>query len=84
MPALHGHLNFIVTELHKGCVPLFDPAMTPDARETVTKGLKRKLEVMEQILADGRLYLTGPDFTVADAYLFTNQIRHSDMCEYQT
>lgn len=68
---VNAHLNFIATELHKGCVPLFNPAMAPEARETVTKGLERKLEVVEQILSDGRPYLTGPDFTVADAYLFT-------------
>ena len=67
---LTGHLNFLSAELHKACGPLFNPAIAPDAREAALAQLGRKLDVMENALADGRAYLLGPDFSVADAYLF--------------
>ena len=67
---LNGHLNFISAELHKAFVPLFNPALAPEARDAAVANLGRKLDVVERALADGRPYLTGPDFTVADAYLF--------------
>jgi len=67
---LNGHLNFISAELHKAFGPLFNPALAPEAREAAVATLGRKLDLAEQALGDGRPYLTGPDFTVADAYLF--------------
>lgn len=67
---LNGHLNFISAELHKAFGPLFNPAIAPEAREAAVANLGRKLDVVEKALGDGRDYLTGPDFTVADAYLF--------------
>ncbi|MBB6250180.1 glutathione transferase GstA [Nitrospirillum iridis] len=63
-------LNFVGTELHKGCSPLFNPA-TPDEYKAIAKqNLERRLAYLEQVLADGRSYLTGETFTVADAYTF--------------
>jgi glutathione S-transferase len=67
---LNAHLNFISAEVHKGFGPLFNPAISPEAREAAVANLGRKLDVVEKALADGRPYLTGPGFTVADAYLF--------------
>ena len=67
---LNGHLNFISAELHKAFGPLFNPALAPEAREAAVANIGRKLDVVEKALADGRLYLTGPNFSVADAYLF--------------
>ncbi len=67
---LNGHLNFIAAELHKAFGPLFNPALAPEAREAAVATVGRKLDVVEKALADGRPYLTGPDFSVADAYLF--------------
>ena len=66
---LNGHLNFISAELHKAFGPLFNPALVPEAREAAVANIGRKLDVVEDALADGRPHLTGPDFTVADAYL---------------
>ena len=67
---LNGHLNVISADLHKGFGSLFNPALAPEAREAALAQVGRKLDMIDQELADGRLYLTGPDFTVADAYLF--------------
>ena len=67
---LNGHLNFISAELHKAFSPLFNPALASEARAAASANLGRKLDIVEAALADGRPHLTGPDFTVADAYLF--------------
>ncbi len=67
---VNGHLNFIAAELHKTAAPLFDPRLEPAAREAVIARFGRNLDVVEPVFADGRAYLTGADFTVADAYLF--------------
>ena len=67
---VNGHLNFIAAELHKAFGPLFNPAIAPDAREMALANISRKLDLLEKALGDGRLYLTGSAFTVADAYLF--------------
>ena len=67
---VNGHLNFISAELHKAFGPLFNPALAPEVREAAVANVSRKLDMIEKVLADGRSYLTGPNFTVADAYLF--------------
>lgn len=68
---LDAHLIFIASELHKGFGPLFNPALEPEARAAALAHLDRKLSILEAAFADGRAYLTGPDFSIADAYLFT-------------
>jgi glutathione S-transferase len=63
-------LNYIASELHKGFSPLFNPA-TPDAYKAIVKtNLAKQFAYLEKSLA-GKDYLTGKNFTVADAYLFT-------------
>ncbi len=70
---LNAHLTFIGTELHKGFGPLFNPATSPEARAAAVANLGRKFKLIDQVLTDGRAFLTGPDFTIADAYLFVIQ-----------
>ncbi len=67
---LMSWLNFIGTELHKGFSPLFNPA-TPDAYKAIAKErlLGRLRHVNEQL--EGKQYLLGDNFSVADGYLFT-------------
>jgi glutathione S-transferase len=63
-------LNYIASELHKSFSPLFNPA-TPDAYKAIVKtNLTKQFAYLEKSLA-GKDYLTGKNFTVADAYLFT-------------
>jgi glutathione S-transferase len=63
-------LNFIATELHKQFSPLFYPT-TPDATKTAQKErIAKRFDLVETALAE-QPYLTGPTFTIADAYLFT-------------
>lgn len=62
--------NYITAELHKGFSPLFNPAFAADAKELHAQMLRKKFVWVDSKLA-GRDYLTGSDFTAADAYLFT-------------
>jgi glutathione S-transferase len=66
---LQEWLNFITSELHKQFSPLFYPT-TPDA---VKEGQRAKLAGRFDWLGkqlEGKDYLMGRQFTVADAYLF--------------
>ena len=61
--------NFITSELHKGYSPLFNPLFDAAARKVAADILLRKFTwVDRQLGEDG--WLCGPDFTVADAYLY--------------
>jgi len=67
---LQEHLNFVATELHKAFTPLFNPA-TSDAEKAAGKQrVEQRLSLIEKQLADGRSFLLGESFSVADAYLF--------------
>ena len=63
-------LNFITSELHKGFSPLFNPAMPEEAKVMARAKLTERLGWVETQL-EGKDYLMGATFTVADAYLFT-------------
>lgn len=62
-------LNYIATELHKSWGNLFH-AETDSAKSAAKEKIANRLQQPETVLAERR-YLTGDDFTVADAYLFT-------------
>lgn len=66
---LQEWLNFIATELHKSHSPLFNPAAPDEWRTVMRKLLKRRFTEVAKKL-EGRDYLLGSDFSVADAYLF--------------
>lgn len=63
-------LNFIGTELHIAFGPLFNPHATDAVRAEAVRLVTAKLGWLEGRLADGRMHLTGADFTIADAYGF--------------
>lgn len=63
-------LNYIGTELHIAFQPLFNPASDDAAKDKARKNVGAKLDWLEGKLADGRQFLTGQNFTVADAYGF--------------
>lgn len=67
---LQEWLNFITSELHKGIGAIFNPAFPEEAKTmSRTKALGRLQWVDEQL--EGKNYLMGDNFSVADAYLFT-------------
>lgn len=68
---LQAQLNFIASELHKSFAPFFAPVKPEGAlREQAVAKLARRFDALEARLADGREYLLGDRFTVADAYAF--------------
>ena len=67
---LQEALNFVSTEIHKSYSPLFY-GLEGAAKEAQLKTLESRLAVLEGRMADGRDWLTGAEFTPADAYLFT-------------
>ena len=62
-------LNLIGTELHRGFAPLFNPATPADYKPQVIERLLARLAWVDQQL-EGRAYLMGEAFSVADTYLF--------------
>jgi glutathione S-transferase len=67
---LQSWLTFIGTELHKGFSPLFNPATPEDYKVVVKDKLLSRLRWVNEQL-EGKQYLMGDSFTVADGYLFT-------------
>jgi glutathione S-transferase len=63
-------LNYIASEIHKGYSPLWNPAITPEAKAATLATLDKKFAFLTAQLGD-KPYLLGDTFTVADAYLFT-------------
>ncbi len=62
-------LGFVSSELHKSFSPFF--AGWPDeVKKASAEKIGKRLDHVEKSLT-GRDYLTGNDFTVADAYLYT-------------
>lgn len=63
-------LNFITTDLHKTCSPLFNPQLPEKVRnEIFIPLLKSKLDLVNNHLQHNK-YLMGEQFTLADPYLF--------------
>jgi glutathione S-transferase len=67
---LQEWLGFINSELHKQFSPLFNAATPEQTKDSARKAIARRLGYVEGQL-DGRAFLMGDAFTVADAYLYT-------------
>jgi len=68
---LQEALNFVSSELHNAFGPLFSGTdLDLDAKKKAEAGVSRRVDHIERSLADGRAYLLGDSFTVADAYAF--------------
>jgi glutathione S-transferase len=63
-------LNFVSSELHKSFSPLFNPAMPEEGKAIYRARLADRFRYVNEQL-EGKSYLMGETFTVADAYLFT-------------
>ena len=67
---LQEWLTFIGTEVHKGFSPLFNPAIPEEVKVIFKDKLKSRYQWLNAQL-EGRDFLMGEHFTVADGYLFT-------------
>ena len=64
-------LGFLTTEIHQAFSPLFAAATPDDYKPVARDKIAARFDLVEQRLGDGRAYLTGETFTIADAYFFT-------------
>lgn len=68
---LQEWLNFTSSELHKSFSPWFSGrSLGDDEKNRAEATLFRRIGDLERALSDGRSYILGPHFTVADSYLF--------------
>ena len=67
---LQEWLTFIGTEIHKSFSPLFNAAINEEAKQVFRDKLSQRFKFVDGQL-EGRQYLMGDHFSVADAYLFT-------------
>ena len=63
-------LSYISSEVHKSYSPLFKPGSSDEAKAAARTALGERLTWLSGQL-EGRQFLMGDQFTVADAYLFT-------------
>jgi glutathione S-transferase len=66
---LQEWLNFTTSELHKSFSPLFNPAMPEEGKAVYRARLGDRFKYVDAQL-EGKHYLMGDAFSVADAYLF--------------
>lgn len=68
---LQAELNYTASELHKSFGPFFAPVKPEGAlKEQALAKLAKRFDALEAKLADGRAYVMGDKFTVADTYTF--------------
>jgi len=63
-------LNYVYTELHKGCGPLFNANIPQEMKDQIfIPSLKAKINFVENNLSE-HTFLSGNKFSLADGYLF--------------
>jgi glutathione S-transferase len=67
---LQEWLTFIGTEIHKSFSPLFNAAMPEEGKQIYRDRLANRFQFVDKEL-EGKDYVMGDHFTVADAYLYT-------------
>ena len=63
-------INFASSEVHKQIGALFNPKMTPEMEEVQGGNIDKRLTTLEKAL-EGKQFIMGDKFSVADPYLFT-------------
>jgi glutathione S-transferase len=67
---LQEWLNYITSELHKSVGSLFNSKMPKEWQDQVKEGIAGRFDFLSKQL-EGKSFLTGDTFTVADGYLYT-------------
>jgi len=82
---LEEWLSYIGTELHKTYSTFFNPSATDAMRDAAREQLSKRLEIVAKEL-DGKPFLLGDTFSVADGYLYTvlrwSQFAHLDLSKW--
>ena len=77
---LQAWLTYINGELHKNIGPLFNPALSDEAKAVFKDRATGKFKYVDSQLA-GKDHLMGKQFTVADGYMFT-MLRWADNMKF--
>ena len=84
---LQEWLNFVSTELHKGFSPLFNPAVPDEYKKMAKDALAQRFKMLDEHLGKNGPFLTGPQFTVADAYCWVvvgwSRYQNIDLAPYK-
>jgi len=67
---LQQFLNYAAAELHKAWAPLFSVGSTDVQQQAARATVMQAFDYLETVFSDGRAYLVGHQFSVADAYMF--------------
>jgi glutathione S-transferase len=67
---MQEYLNYTGAELHKAFGPFFSTTATDEDKEMAGANVAKKFDYLNALFGDGRTYLLGDNFSVADAYLF--------------
>lgn len=66
-----NHLAFVATELHKGVGALFNPGLSPEAREGAKGMAAKKIDQLVNLLDGGKKqFLNGTSLSAADVYAY--------------
>ncbi|KAJ3226499.1 hypothetical protein HDU81_007271 [Chytriomyces hyalinus] len=63
-------LSWVSSEMHAICAPLFHSNLSPEVRAFVLAAYNKKLQYLNQVELEGKPFLVGNDFSVADAYAY--------------
>lgn len=63
-------LSWVASDLHPAFGPLFNPQLGEDARKAQIEKVQKLLAQVDRHM-EGRQFVVGDHFTIADAYLFT-------------
>jgi glutathione S-transferase len=64
-----NHVAFVSTELHKGVGALFNPGLSPEAREGAKGMALKKIDQLMTLLG-GKSYFNGKSLSAADLYAY--------------
>ena len=67
---LQEWLNYLTSEVHKTFGSLFAPNMPEEWKKVVMGNVEKRMDYLSKAL-DGKQFLMGDQFTVAEGYLFT-------------
>ena len=67
---LQEWLNYLTSEVHKTFGSLFAPNMPEEWKKVVMGNVEKRMDYLSKAL-EGKQFLMGDQFTVADGYLFT-------------
>lgn len=64
------YLTYVSSELHPAFSPFFSDTSTDEEKKKAGEKVGLKFDYLNSLLSDGRTYLLGDKFSVADAYMF--------------